>query len=130
MSITTSREQRRKLARDNAKQPTELTEIPRHIWPYEIAGLERVWRSREFLAQQHSVPHTDVLCRLSINRATLSGERWSDGISWDELQAIKNVVGFVDVDAVEIYPRKADVVNVSSMRHLWLMREPVEFAWR
>lgn len=53
-----------------------------------------------------------------------------DGISWDALQEIKGAVGYADRDAVEIYPRDADVVNVANMRHLWITPEPIAFAWR
>jgi len=35
-----------------------------------------------------------------------------------------------DADAIEIFPADMDVVNVANMRHLWVMAEPVEFAWR
>ncbi|MGL0761287.1 DUF4222 domain-containing protein [Citrobacter freundii] len=56
--------------------------------------------------------------------------RWKDGISWDALQEIKNAVGYADRDAVEIYPAQKDVVNVANMRHLWIVNEPLNFAWR
>ncbi|EOG1815585.1 hypothetical protein ACK3RA_000943 [Enterobacter hormaechei] len=48
----------------------------------------------------------------------------------DALQEIKSAVGYGDRDAVEIYPRDSDVVNVANMRHLWITPEPIAFAWR
>jgi hypothetical protein len=71
------------------------------------------------------------LCRLSVNIAARSGERWAEGITWEQLQQIKRQVGYGEFDAVEVYPDDDDVVNVSNMRHLWIL-EPgsLPFAWR
>ena len=128
MTITTTREQRRRLARDNAKMQDWLTDVPRDEWPRDGMQL-RVLRSREFLVQIYSAPAPAVV-RLSVNRTTLSGERWSDGVSWDDLQRIKAECGYALHDAVEVYPDARDVVNVANMRHLWVMGEPLPFAWR
>lgn len=132
MSIITTRAQRRELARTNAKLPVSLHEVPRHDWPVAHQRdpvLARVLRSRDFLVQ---VYHEEgaVEFRLSVLRTTLEGDRWQDGITWDELQRLKAECGFADRDAIEIYPAARDVVNVANIRHLWLMREPVSFAWR
>lgn len=48
-----------------------------------------------------------------------------DGISWDDLQKIKNECAGEDSVAVEIYPKENDVVNETNMRHLWVM--PIDF---
>ena len=129
--IATSRQQRRILAKENAKLPQELQEIPRQFWP---AGLDdpkrtRVWRSQRFLVQEFVEPRP-VVVRLSVNRTTLDGLRWKEGISWDELQEIKNSCGYADADAVEIFPAQSDIVNVANMRHLWVMLEKLPFGWR
>ena len=71
-----------------------------------------------------------AIVRLSINRTLLSGERWEDGITWDELQSIKMQCGYGDFDAMEIYPADRDIVNVANMRHLWIMASPLKNAWR
>lgn len=128
MTITATREQRRKLARDNARLPDWLTEIPRDRWPRDDGQL-RVLRSRDFLVQIYSA-RAPAMVRISVNRTDLSGDRWSDGITWDELQRIKAECGYALHDAVEIYPDARDVVNVANMRHLWVMGEPLPFAWR
>lgn len=130
MSIITTRAQRRLLAKDNSKLGDKLVEIPRGDWPPGIAGTGRVrvWRSRDFLVQQFEDPH--ALARLSVCRTTLVGDRWQDGITWDQLQAIKGACGFANRDAVEIYPDERDVVNVANMRHLWVLRHEIPFAWR
>ena len=130
MTITASRAQRRQLARDNAKQPAKLELVPRELWPTSTVDVDRlrVWRSREFVVQEFTARPPAVV-RLSVNSTTLSGDRWQDGITWDDLQRIKNECGYALYDAVEIYPAQTDVVNVANMRHLWVMREKVSFAF-
>lgn len=127
-----SRAERRAMERYVASFPATLTEVPKHEWPpHPPSGTlpVRVWRSRDYLVQQYDAPEP-VLCRLSINRTGLNGNRWADGIGWEDLQSIKREIGYGDHDAVEVYPNQADIVNVANMRHLWVMREPVPFAWR
>jgi hypothetical protein len=68
---------------------------------------------------------------MSVCRAEIDDRgNFLDGISWEELQRLKNQCGFADKDAVEIFPRHYDAVNVANMRHLWIMDDPVSFAWR
>lgn len=133
MSIVTTRAQRRELDRQNAKMPRELRLVPRNEWPLEFQRwpILRVWRSRDFLVQEYAEA-APVLVRLSVLRTTLDWKsgRWVDGITWDELQGIKAECGYADYDALELYPKAVDVVNVANLRHLWVMREPVVFAWR
>jgi hypothetical protein len=133
-----NREQRRaqnkQLAKDNQSWPSELVEWPRSEWPASVGKLpgspERLWRSRLYLVQQYPAI-APALCRLSVNIAARPGERWADGITWEQLQQIKRQVGYGGFDAVEVYPDDDDVVNVSNMRHLWIL-EPgsLPFAWR
>lgn len=129
MTIVTSREQRRQLVRDNAKQPRTLMSVPRNQWPDPLAPQRRVLRSREFLVQEFDAPEP-AFVRLSVNRTTLNGERWDEGITWEELQRVKAECGYPLAWAVEIYPSQGEVVNVANMRHLWLLREAPAFAWK
>lgn len=89
----------------------------------------RVLRSRDFLVQEFAA-NAPAKVRLSVCRTTLYGDRWQDGITWDDLQQIKRECGYGDADAIEVFPADADVVNVANMRHLWVMSEPVACAWR
>jgi hypothetical protein len=129
-----SREQRRKLARDNAKLPTVLQPVPIAEWPAYQAGASKipyaVLRSRFFLVQCYQ--EHDGISRLSIARSEVdtSSGRWKDGITWEELQDIKRQAGLGDYMAVEIYPKDRDIVNVANMRHLWVLRDPLSFGWR
>jgi len=129
MSIVTTRQQRRILGRQNAQMPAALVEIPRAEWPNPNGPQLRVLRSRDFLVQEFPAEGPAIV-RLSVNVTALDGQRWKDGISWDDLQRLKAEAGYPMHDAVEVYPRATDVVNVANMRHLWVMRDLVPFAWR
>lgn len=129
--MNTTRAQRRQLERNNAKLPERLQEIPRDQWPANAPpSIIRVFRSRDYLVQEYREPNPLVISRLSICRTSISGNRWKDGIAWEELQRIKSEVGYGDADAVEIYPADGDVVNVANMRHLWVLDSRIPFAWR
>jgi hypothetical protein len=130
-AIITTREQRRQLARDNAKRSAILTPIPREQWP-DLAGMKKmpyaVWRSRDFLVQCFA--ERDGVSRLSVARAEVgSNGRWVDGISWDDLQTVKRQVGLRDYYAIEVYPKDSEIVNVANMRHLWVLRDPLDIGW-
>lgn len=130
MGISTTRAQRRQLERDNAKLPAALCEVPREQWPAaRVTTQLRVLRSRDFLVQEFAADAPAVV-RLSVCRTSLDGDRWADGITWDELQRLKRECGYGCADAIEVFPADADVVNVANMRHLWVMNEPIACAWR
>jgi len=44
-----------------------------------------------------------------------------DGITWDELQAVKNEALGPETVCIEVYPAASEVVNEIPMRHLWVM---------
>jgi hypothetical protein len=123
---------RRAIEFENRRWPTELVEMPRSDWPTDAPPkLIAAWRSRTLLVQVYAEPGRIV--RLSVCRAALTADGgYQDGLSWDELQRAKAAVGYGDRDAVEIYPPDVDVVNVASMRHLWVLPigVPLPFAWR
>lgn len=132
MSILTTRAQRRQLERENARRPLRLEIVSRDQWPPALLAHPRpptvVWRSRDFLVQQFEAP-APAVCRLSILRTSLQGDRWADGITWDDLQRLKAEAGYADAWAVELFPADLDVVNVANIRHLWLLPCAPEFAW-
>ena len=132
MSIITTRAQRRELERENARRPVALAPVPRSEWPADLASHPRapvaVWRSRDFLVQQFAAS-APAICRLSILRSSVKGDRWADGITWDDLQRLKAEAGFGDAWAVELFPADTEVVNVANIRHLWLLDAAPAFAW-
>lgn len=124
-----NRQQRRLLEKQNAKQPLVLQPVPRSQWPVDHPRLPKeVWRSRDYLVQVYE--EANGFERMSVSSTILCGERWADGISWDDLMGLKRQCGRGDRDALEVYPADRDIVNVANMRHLWLPAEPVGFAWR
>lgn len=48
-----------------------------------------------------------------------------DGITWDELQAVKNERLGPDARAIEIYPPESELVNEANIRHLWVIPDDV-----
>ncbi|AHF89535.1 hypothetical protein OPIT5_03975 [Opitutaceae bacterium TAV5] len=103
--------------------------IPRSEWPLKQSNMITAYRNRHYLVQAFA--ETGGVVRLSVNRTDIDRDgRWRDGITWDELQRIKAAVGFGDRQAVEIFPPDRDVVNVANIRHLWVLPEPLPFAWR
>ncbi len=119
------------LREQNAKHGPAMKPVLREDWPTDMGANppEQVWRSRDYLALVYvglfETPWRVSVCRTDIDQHG----RWKQDIPWDDLQRIKNEIGFKDSDAVEVYPREFDVVNVANMRHLWIVNS-VPFAWR
>lgn len=106
-------------------------EIMPEKWPSKSYDPKRqhVYQNSHFLVQVFDEPNS--IKRLSVCSTQLARNgRWKDGISWEDLQAIKAAVGFADLDAVEIYPAQSDIVNVANMRHLWVLPDRIDYAWR
>ncbi len=86
-------------------------------------------RSRGFMVQFYR--ESAGVIRLSVNRTDLTSTgRWKEGISWEELQSLKDQAGFKSSDAIEIYPAAEDVINEANMRHLWVMPVKLPIGWR
>lgn len=104
----------------------EISQHALEVWP---PGCTKVFRSASFLVQLFEIDGAPL--RLSVCRADydFNKRRFTDGITWDELQGIKRMVGYGESFAVEIYPEESRVVNVANMRHLWILPERLEFAW-
>lgn len=91
-----------------------------------------VYRSSTHFVQL--VQEREGTVRMTVNRTSYSYQNgepvWDAGISWDDLQAIKDSLGFAERDGVEIYPRRDDIVNVANMRHLWILPDGFPLTWR
>ncbi len=118
---------RRAMAKENAKWPLYLKPIPRELWPRDRADILEVWRSRGFLVQIYAEKNGHT--RMSVNRTMHTGDNWVAAITWDELMQLKRECGRGDLDALELFPADADVVNVANIRHLFFPPEPVAFKW-
>lgn len=125
-----TRQQRKRLETENRKRPVTLQPVAEDQWPRSRPdNLMEVWQSRDYLVQ---VYQEQKHLRLSVCRTTVdpNNHRWNDGISWDDLQALKRQCGRGTYWAVEVYPDDRDIVNVANMRHLWLLETAPEFVWR
>lgn len=117
-----------------AESPKSKTLQP---WPNNApsapANLKEVWRSADFLVQVYDDENVPGVQRLSICRTSVATNgHWSDRITWDDLQRLKDECGRGDRQAVEIYPANEHVVNVANLRHLWVLPlgTSMPFAWR
>jgi len=129
MSFSRIRKQLAQLEDENKKWPLYLVEIPKDKWPSGFTEIRMsVWRSREYLVQVFEPKSGGQ--RITVSSTVVCGRMWKDGISWDELMRLKRECGFGDRWAVEIYPADSDVVNVSNMRHLWILETVPTYAWQ
>lgn len=89
----------------------------------------KAYRNKHFLVQ---VFKEQFAIRLSINKAEINktGTRWQDGITWDEIQNIKNKMGYGNSCAVEIYPPEKEKVDVANIRHIFILKEAPPFMWK
>ncbi len=126
-----SKEQVRFLRAENRKYGDGLVFIHPADWPPTLKAAAKsaiikpvgVWRSRHFTVQ--AFEEKKGIRRITVNRSDVDRDgEWKDGISWDELQHIKEVL-FPGQVAIEVFPPAKDVVNVSNMRHLWVMPEAI-----
>lgn len=105
---------------------TDMREVSRENWPF-MPSIEsvplNVWLSKDYLAVLYE-QRVNGMRRLTVNKTRRDGRGWRDGITWDELQRIKNETVGEEVWCVECYPAESALVNVSNMRHLWVLDEP------
>ena len=113
----------------NSKQ---LEPLDRSLWGSLVKNPNRfaVWTSSEFSVQAFNVPGDIVRLAINRNERILSPRLFADGISWDDIQAIKDKCGYADRMAVEIYPEANHILNIINARHLWILPSPLPFAWR
>lgn len=130
----TRRQAAKYLEQQRKTWPDKLKPLPKSEWGETARTMQsppfEVMRSKKFLVQLY--PVHDHMIRMSVCRCSVkaSGD-WNDAITWDELQRLKAEAGLGDRDAVEIYPKDNDVVNVANMRHLWVFKDgSIPFAWR
>jgi hypothetical protein len=90
-----------------------------------------VYKSRKYLVQ---VMKDGESIRITISKTKNLGTTkypiWEDGISWDDIQHIKNAIGYQNHWCVECYPSRQETVNVANMRHLWLLDEAPKYGWK
>lgn len=111
----TQQQMRRKLkVGDNGP----MYETPMERWPTEATppnGMFRLLKNDRFIVFVCARPKTPGILLLMVQR--VDGR---PGITWDELYQVKELCGFAECEAVEIYPERGRLVNYASMRHLWV----------
>jgi hypothetical protein len=135
---------RRELAQLEAVARAEIRALPAdgsfqqitddHPWMSSINAPDKAWRSRNFVVQLYD-REGEGAPRLSIQRTMANqcirpANKDLRPISWDELMAVKSVVGYGDHWAVELYPSNDQVVDDCPMRHLWLLPGEPPIGWR
>jgi hypothetical protein len=131
---------KRHLYKSNRLFGDKFEPVPNQSWPKDSDGTKgfdgngrrlRVWRNKDFLVQEFDELRAGgFVRRISVNRTMLDDRgSWVDGITWDQLQMIKNEIGYGTAWAIEIFPPFDQVVNVANMRHLWIVDKRPDVAW-
>lgn len=134
-SFEPTRAERKRLQKENMEWPVALVQVPPAAWAALRNDTKfppaQIWRSRGFLVQIFQEP--EGIERLSVIRTIhLGTEGWADNITWDELQRLKAECGRGHRWALEVYPKESEIVNVTNMRHIWVLPvgQAPGFAWR
>lgn len=120
---------RKHIEEERKKYPqNSFTEIPIPEKIQKDKKVIKALRTRDYLVQ---ITEDNGYTRLSVSCVQVkdTGD-WMDGITWDTLFWIKKELGFGDYEAVEVYPKDQDLVNVANIRHLFILKEPLPFIWR
>ncbi len=108
-----------------------LKEVAKNRWPTSDSRYLRVFKNDKYLVQTMT---DNGFIRITVNLieniGTMMTPKWAEGISWDNLQNIKDSIGFKDRWCVECYPPTQDIINVANMRHLWVLEEMPKFGWK
>lgn len=120
---------RSQMAKENRKFTEKFIKAQVKGGAHPSKGFLEAYRNNKFLVQ---VFLENGITRISINRTMLEddGIHWKQGITWDEIQNIKNEIGFADKCFVELYPAEKDVVDVANIRHIFIMDPAPVFMWR
>ena len=123
------KEVRRYIESESKKYPaSSFTEIPLPEHRIGQNGIVKAMRSRDYLVQVYV---DKGAIRFSVNSVRIKDDgQWEEGISWDTLMSIKRHLGYGDYDAVEVYPKDVDIVNVANIRHIFILDESLPFIWR
>lgn len=83
--------------------------------------IQKVWASKLYVVRYYRYGRSE---RLSVDYTVSELNENVNIITWDDLQRIKNNVGFADRYAVELFPPKSEEIHGIEQRHLWLVSEP------
>lgn len=118
------------LLKENRKYSEKFVKLKVNSLRSKYKGApDNVYRNKYFLIQEFVEANNIVRLSICRTRIKMNGA-WQDRISWDELYEIKNKLGFEYFDAVEVFPKTEDYVNVANLRHIWILQKPLPFVWR
>lgn len=118
---------RREIQRDVRKRPMQLSEVDISTIEHDGKMPERAWTSRQFVVSMYV---EESCLRMTVCRTAIDNSgNWVDKITWDELMSIKEEIGYGDMWGLEVYPPSDQVINVASMRHVFLFPDKPDFAW-
>ena len=120
------------VAQQAKRQAEELRQIEVWEWPELLMMDEQpaqVWRSSRYLVLIYLTDDPNVQ-RVGVLRSDGIGKDgdWLDGITWDDLQAVKAAIGRQESFAIEVFPPQSEVVNTANIRWLWVFRTPPAIA--
>lgn len=89
-----------------------------------VRHIDRVYRNGWMSVLVRTIPHTSlgVAIEHAAIRTALEAE-----LGWMEMQRIKDEIFGTDRMAIEVYPRKAELIDAADMYHLWVF--PAGFAF-
>ena len=127
----------RHIQKHHLPYPQKLTPIVREEFPQagKFGILAQIlidcWVNRYFMVQHlaHSNSEYPDMVHLAINRIKRNQHGWLENISWDDLNSIKQELGYGDWWGIEIYPEDAKLVNVANLRHLWILPKRLNIGW-
>jgi hypothetical protein len=114
----------------NVLQVVPAAELPdvRNVAATMSCVVVGAWRSRHHLVVEYIEP--TGFHRLTMQCAQVDAQgKWLQGLTWDTMMELKEQSGHGDKWGVECFPPIANVVNVSNLRHIFLLTEKPPYAW-
>jgi hypothetical protein len=81
-----------------------------------LGEFDRAYRNDKYAVLIRNVKNEYGLCKHAAIRNLESTE-----ISWKEKQEIKDKIFGVNYVAVEVFPKKSDLIDEANMYHLWIL---------
>lgn len=83
--------------------------------------VQKVWASKLYIVRHYCYENSE---RLSVDYVVSELNENVNMIKWDHMQKIKNLLGFADRYAVELFPPQDEEMHGIEQRHLWLVGKP------
>lgn len=128
-----NRKSRRRAQREHSKSlkkySDNLEEVIFNQDEHKPKNLVKAYVSKRYFVQLYQEDNKPLRISIIRNKVNVSME-WEDNLTWEEIQGIKDDIGFKNYDCVEVYPAHDNIVNVANMRHIWVMDKLLPFSWK